>query len=121
MSEQLSQRSVSDEWDMQMPPEWKTGEWDRITPLARGQLPYGEALLIIGTLDDGTNFFALCWPAGQRIARCGPATDWALQEHFTGRVPKLGEEVIDRMWKVAVESTLEGKALAEAGLGPPPR
>jgi hypothetical protein len=111
--------SVRD-WTLEMPPAWMTGEWECLDLLAEGRLAAGgAALLVSGVISDGTNVMAVLWAGGQRVLRMGPPTRYAVQEHYTGSLPPE-HAVIDRMWKVAVDSIIQAKAEAEQELGPLP-
>jgi hypothetical protein len=75
-----------------------------------------------GVIDDqgGTNVMALAYPGGQRLLRCGPATDWALEEKYEGRPPRARHlSRVKQMWAVAVESVVEGRRQTVVELGPP--
>ena len=115
--------SNAPDWTLDMPAEWKTGEWVKIDALAESDLLHGQALMVAGFLTDGTNVMAVLWPAGQRILRTGPPTDWAIQEHFTGRPPlaTAGGGTIEEMWSVAVKMMIQAKTATDARFGPPPR
>jgi hypothetical protein len=111
--------SVRD-WTLEMPPAWMTGEWECLDLLAEGRLAAGgAALLVDGVLTDGTNVMAVLWASGQRLLRMGPPTEYAVQEHYTGKLPPE-DKVIDRMWKVAVNAMIQAKADTEREFGPPP-
>lgn len=109
-------------WKMDLPPEWLTGRWLVLDAIAESDLLHGQALLVSGILSDSTNVMAVLWPAGQRLLRMGPPTDWALQEHYCGRPPSAvaGGDTIEMMWRVAVDSIIEAKAQTVAECGPPP-
>ena len=94
-----------------LPPEWETAPFASIDPVAHGQLEDGQALLASVLLADGTNIMAVTWPGGQRVARMGMPTDWAVQEHYTGELPPgAGAAVVERMWRAAVAAMVQGKA-----------
>jgi hypothetical protein len=80
--------------------------------------PAAKAMLTQAMLTDGTNIMALMWPTGQRILRTGPATGWALQEHFDGALPDddKARRVLGMIWRVAVESMIQGCRDADADM-----
>jgi hypothetical protein len=92
------------------PEEWMTADVQFAAVLSTAALPDGNAVLMIGMLQDGTNLLGLSYPGGQRLLRSCEANGWALEERFAGR-PRT-DRPIKRMWKVAVESIVQ--ALAEA-------
>jgi hypothetical protein len=105
-----------------LPPEWDTGEWELIEPIADADLADGTASLVMATLHDGTHIVAVTWPAGQRLARTGPPTSWSVQEHFTGLPPRHGDHVIERMWRGAIDALVDAihDAARDGHVGVPP-
>lgn len=111
------------EWKMEIPPEWKTAEWDqaRIRPML--EVPAAGGMACQAMLKDGTNLVALMWPTGQRLLRMGPATGWAMQEHFEGTIPKPDRKVLSDVWAKLVQAYVAAAADADEDLrrmGRPP-
>lgn len=111
------------EWSVELPTAWQAAPFwpERVKVVATAALPRGrEALLVNAMLRDGTCVIALTWDRGRRLARCGPANDWGIEERFLGKPPAADEQVLLRLWKIAVNAQLEAVRQAEAELGKPP-
>jgi hypothetical protein len=96
------------DWELRLPPEWKTDEYFRVEVFGEAELPNGARALIAGTLlKDGTNILGLLWPGGQRIARVTASTNWALEERFTGTVPQGCSDAIAAAWRFVVNQMVD--------------
>lgn len=108
---------------MEIPPEWKTAEWDRASIRPMLEIPAAGGMACQAMLKDGTNLVALMWPTGQRLLRDGPATGWAIQEHFEGSIPEADRKVLSDVWAKLVQCYVAAAADADEDLrrmGHPP-
>jgi hypothetical protein len=85
-----------------MPDGWITASPLLAEPLAEARCPDGVVVLATMCLCDGTNFFTLTWPTGQRVARAGDATGWGIQEQYDGDQPTGDEDVRSKLWSKAM-------------------
>lgn len=104
------------EWQLDLPREWKTADWDTSKLEVIAELPAAGAVLVNAMLADGTNLIGMLWPGGQRLVRCTPD---GVDERFGARLPKKHRKVLSRAWRVAVKSLVAAKQAAERELGPP--
>ena len=119
---------VTRDWTLELPTEWKTAEWstEHIRPMF--EVPVASAVAVQVMLRDGTNMLGLIWPSGQRLLRTGPATGWALQEHFTGTIAPEHRKVLSEIWAKLVQCMVQAGLdadddMAKMGRAPvrPPR
>jgi hypothetical protein len=100
-----------DSWTIDLPRPWRTAAIASADLIATAPLTDGAAMLTHLTLEDGTNLFVVAWPSGSRLARLGPATGWAVQEHYCGELPpgEAGRVVAD-CWRIAVGALVQAKS-----------
>jgi hypothetical protein len=95
------------EWTVELPEAWQTAPFRPGFARVVGEIKLPRkrtALGVMALLKDGTNVVALTWPGGLRVARCSPATGWAIEERFTGRPPGPGEGGLIKLWQICVEA-----------------
>lgn len=106
---------------LNFPPAWCRPGWALTELLVTRDVPGGKAFIVGGVLKDGTNLLAMAYPGGQRAMRCSPDTDWATEEHFTGRLVQDDETELREAWRITVEvwaqATRDMKALMGEGHG----
>lgn len=93
------------------PDEWITDEWLFGEVIATAEVTAGTAVLAGGMLADGSNLFGLLYPGGQRLMRTSAATNWALEERFTGEPP---DRIGMTLWRAAVDELAAAIAAARA-------
>lgn len=105
---------------LNFPEHWVTEPWmhTEVISVVTKDDDGTRAYIAGGVLNDGTNLMGLAYPGGQRVMRAGPATGWAIEEHFSGRPLREGpDDGLLEMWKNVVEASVYGKHAAEAELG----
>jgi len=104
---------VSDGFDIRLetPEEWRTSPWHRLHPTVLTVEGIGEpCALVSGVLVDGTNLHVLTFPGGQRMLRCGPHNDWALEERYIGL--SIDSAPLEKLWRAILADVRT--ALAQA-------
>jgi hypothetical protein len=107
------------DWPVDLPPEWKTGEWHVIDPVAQVKHGPGDALAVLCVLSDGTNVGALTWPGGQALMRTGPPTAYAMEERFDGQSPREAGGKVAEVWTLLTDCLIAAVRAAERELGKP--
>lgn len=79
------------------PPDWYASG----KPLDTRAYQYEDGPLYVFTtyLSDDTSLYALLYPGGQRFARVRRATNWAVEERYSGRPPREHDRAeVGRAW-----------------------